>query len=295
MNTTKTFINNIIIPIITFLTLVSCKNEKKEYYENGNIKSIINYNSNNKKNGESIEFYPNGAIKEKRRFRDGYLIDSISKFDKNGFLNTSIHFTRDSTLNFVKTYDSLLKLESKGYIQKGKKIGEWKYFKNGKLIGEDHFFNVGNRTVKLNQQKIIENGQIIDSKSFYYNMKIKDTVAIGDVNQFSVTYNFRPDSLKYGENKFIFLLVSDKINKYFSNVNNVKMDTFIPINQGKINGKFILQSKGVNYLRGTIEEHNIIEEKGANRIEIIKMYFEKKIFVRDSIPERGTYKISENI
>ncbi len=295
VNIIQKSIINLIFLIIFFLIFISCENQKKTFYEDGNIKSLENYNSDNKKDGQSIEYYRNGVIKEKKIFRNGFLIDSVSRYHENGLLDMSIHLTQDSTVNLVSVFDSLIKLKSEGYVKNGEKIGFWKYYENNKLIGEDHFFNIENKTIKLNQQKVMRNDIVDDERSFYYKIDTNDTINFDDQIIFKMSYNFRPNDLVYGENKFIYLLISQEINKYFSNIKEVKIDTFIPIQKGIIRGNLKANKIGTNYLRGIIEEHNLIEDGDSLRIEIIKMYFEKKIYVEDTITKRGTYKIEEQI
>ena len=272
---------SVILLSISFL-LVSCKNEKKTYYDDRSVKLIENYNSDNKRHGKSIEFYPNGIVKETKNYKNGFLIDSVTRYNDKGKLDVSIQVTKDSLIHYLKVFDSLEIVKAKGFIKNKNKIGDWRYFNGSKLVGEDEFLEISNNKIKLNQQKKIINGKIDDSKSFYFNLNLIDTLEIDHPYSFEVEYNFIPSDLVYRENKFIYLCVSNKIDKSFSNLNEVEIDTFIPKKDGLIEGRFLFNKLGKNFIRGTIEEHNLIEEEDSVRIEISKMYFEKEVFIQSA-------------
>lgn len=273
-------ISNIKFSALIFLSFItiSCNNQKKTYYEDGNLKSTISYNNEGKEHGVSLEYFPNGKIKEEKNFENGFLKDSVSKYDENGKLTMSITITNDSLINYLKVFDSNKKIKSEGYIKNGEKIRTWKYYDSTELIAEEQFF--GKNEFKLNQRKIFKSEIVDNKKSFYYQLSVPDTVYQNTVFLVKADYSFIDNNLEYGENNFVYFCISNKINKDFSNLNEVRIDTFIPSTKGVVEAKLLMKKSGNYFLRGTIEEHNLIEKSDKMDIEISKMYFEKKIVVK---------------
>lgn len=59
-----------------------------EYYFNGELNYLHNYNINGEKHGEWLESYSNGQIKEKGNYKDGRKVGKWEYYTKNGALTT---------------------------------------------------------------------------------------------------------------------------------------------------------------------------------------------------------------
>lgn len=77
-----------------FISLISCNNEKKEYYPNGAIRHSFNLNTNHELEGESKEYYENGNIKSIEYYKNGLRIDSSLYYDKNAKLSLAIYYKK---------------------------------------------------------------------------------------------------------------------------------------------------------------------------------------------------------
>jgi hypothetical protein len=107
--------NNLVLIVILISTLLSCNFEKEkhkewlqneekyiEYYENGNIKKVIQYNNNlflkNKNdyekmgNGKVILYYPNGNVKEKGQLKNGVSYGEYIYYDENNKIRAKRNF-----------------------------------------------------------------------------------------------------------------------------------------------------------------------------------------------------------
>lgn len=133
-------------------------------YKNGNIKSIISYNSNNIKDGQTINYYPNGNIQSYIPYMNGningvvenyykneilestgIIVDNLLEgkfyyFHKNGKPKSIINFEKNKPKNIEKCFDKKSNILYCGPFNNGN--GEiYIYDENGNLISKDHFKN----------------------------------------------------------------------------------------------------------------------------------------------------------
>ena len=92
-----------IIALGSFILGCSQNNIKKEYYDNGSLKSELNY-VDEKLNGVQKYYYPNGNIKE-------------------------IHNIANETTQYEEYFEDG-NLASKGSIKNKKRVGKWNYYQN---------------------------------------------------------------------------------------------------------------------------------------------------------------------
>ena len=119
----------LIIFVTLILFLFSCRNTRKEYYKNGNIKSIVRLNKENRYNGkaefyyengkikklvffdngdikECKVFYPNGQIKWESPFLNNVKHGNYFEYYQNGGIKKKILFSQDTIIR-SSIYDSL--------------------------------------------------------------------------------------------------------------------------------------------------------------------------------------------
>lgn len=123
-----------ITAIVFILLLVSCQKTQKEYYSDGNIKSVIKLNRNNNYDGQAKFYYDNGGIKMIVNYDNGYVKDckvfypngqlkwespyvnnmkqgDYNEYYPNGAIKAKILFRKDTVIH-SKDYDTLGSLTS---------------------------------------------------------------------------------------------------------------------------------------------------------------------------------------
>jgi antitoxin component YwqK of YwqJK toxin-antitoxin module len=108
---------------ILFLCAVGCSREvKKEYYPNGQLKSVLNYKKGQLE-GIALYYYENGALKERVNYRKGKRERTGTTYYESGKLKEEI------------TYENGMKVNVKLYGEDGGLISESLY-KDGKVVEE---------------------------------------------------------------------------------------------------------------------------------------------------------------
>ena len=133
--------------------------ESVEYYEEGNIKSIIPFR-NNIVEGLTITYYENGNIDEEVNYKNNKMNGEAKSYDENGKLNGRTIFKDD------------IKLEEDVY--KENEILKNTY-KNGELVKQD--ICTPNGTLK---ERRILNGDEMEYSTFYPNGNIKQKILAKD-------------------------------------------------------------------------------------------------------------------
>ena len=130
-----------------------------EYYEEGNIESIVPY-KNNVVEGLVITYYENGNIKEEVNYKNDKMNGEAKSYDENGKLNGRTIFKDD------------IKLEEDVY--KENEILK-NTFKNGELVKQD--ICTLNGTLK---ERRILNGDEMEYSTFYPNGNVKQKILAKD-------------------------------------------------------------------------------------------------------------------
>lgn len=76
---------------------------RKDYWENGNIKSKAT-NIKGKQNGESFHYYENGSLREKNILKDGDLHGSMIKYHKNESIESERKYWNGELIDSCKSY-----------------------------------------------------------------------------------------------------------------------------------------------------------------------------------------------
>ena len=133
--------------------------ESVEYYEEGNIKSIIPFR-NNMVEGLTITYYENGNIDEEVNYKNDKMNGEAKSYDENGKLNGRTIFKDD------------IKLEEE--VHKENEILK-NTFKNGELVKQD--ICTLNGTLK---ERRILNGNEMEYSTFYPNGNVKQKILTKD-------------------------------------------------------------------------------------------------------------------
>ena len=130
-----------------------------EYYEEGNIESIVPY-KNNVVEGLVITYYENGNIKEEVNYKNDKMNGEAKSYDENGKLNGRTIFKDD------------IKLEEDVY--KENEILK-NTFKNGELVKQD----ICSPNGTLKERRIL-NGDEMEYSTFYPNGNVKQKILAKD-------------------------------------------------------------------------------------------------------------------
>lgn len=130
-----------------------------EYYEEGNIESIVPY-KNNVVEGLVITYYENGNIKEEVNYKNDNMNGEAKSYDENGKLNGRTIF-KDN-----------IKLEEE--VHKENEILK-NTFKNGEVVKQD----ICSLNGTLKERRVL-NGNEMEYSTFYQNGNVKQKILAKD-------------------------------------------------------------------------------------------------------------------
>lgn len=275
--------NKLIILFLTFITL-SCKNNQAV-----------------KTTNETLLFYSDDSKKVFKRIKDKTYFDSIYIYYKNGNI-----FKKGKSRKNGKPF-GIWNLYSKD--SKLREIREWFVIRGHSRINRVWFLDKKGDTLAWRHQD-----SIFKQKEF-----VNDTLGVRYTN-YNVIY-FKKDTLKYDEplrayayvrsplirdknSKAIVLIANSNKNNFnddFSNETKVELDTFYNLSIDKENQKwfsnveqkyfvtfgYYFEKPGNKTLRGYLLEYatgDFSDEFGKEMDSLVsRTYFEKKIFVKDSL------------
>lgn len=285
----------ILIPI--FFLFLACKDKKTEYYPNGGIWKEYHL-KDSRLNGKFKEFYTNGNVKELKEYKDGKEIDSSIFFYKDipNKVKYIDHILEDSIKRIF--YNVLGHKESEGYIVKNRPLGKWVFYNEDNLIKNIREYKRINGSDYINQEWYLnQNEDTIYEQSYFFEIVSKDTFFIKE--DFKAALILKVPFYKNNDSE-IEVVVASPESKYdfkadFSNVKNVRKKSFYNLSKdvknqkwfSGINGNFkhiAAFGKKINHTGNQIIRGYILEytNDSINRKER-KMYFEKTIFVKDSL------------
>ncbi|MFC0773044.1 toxin-antitoxin system YwqK family antitoxin [Terrimonas alba] len=184
----------------------------KTFFINGNIKTIDNYDSLGNLNGESLFFYDNGKLWQKRFFRNDSLTNDFFEYYPNGNLKTKAYYflnkrvgdiffyREDGTLsnyNFIDFNDrNLIYGEYSRGIRKANILeGANQFMEDSLLVSSDNFIHKDSLQIYLliahvpftqAKVKVVELDTInhllkehsISDTSSFYNLKFKTEASL---------------------------------------------------------------------------------------------------------------------
>ncbi|WP_417859259.1 toxin-antitoxin system YwqK family antitoxin [Xanthomarina gelatinilytica] len=182
---------------------------RKDYWENGNLKSIVNIIKGNH-NGESFHYYENGNLQEKNTLKDGELHGSMIKYYVNKNVESERNYWNGELIDSCKSYYEdgqlrLLQFFDLDTISMKKSGTQINYYPSGKV-----------------EAKITYNDNIGNLKRYYESGALEEiSTKINDKHDGEVTVYYENGNKKiegiasngYYNGKFKFYNKSGKLEK----------------------------------------------------------------------------------
>lgn len=290
---------------LVFIYSCTSKNlSKKDYYASGNVKLIQYYNTS-KKLDSSLLYYDSIKPILKRRIIRKTTYDSVIFYYKNGV----VFKTGKQNFNSLK-FGSWIRSTKEGYKSD---IREYFIIKDENIINRRFYLNQKGDTVwygrKFNTYDQAEfKGDTTSSRNSImipFDIYHSDTIRLNE--PFAAAVRCNSPLMREHNSQIIMLLAKEDANfdKFFSNEDKVKLDTFYNLNRDKTNAINFSPNANKNYiavfgrwfktpgkktLRGYMLEYATFldkETKDTLKGER-KVYFEKEIYVKDSIGGNAT-------
>ena len=172
------FPNGLLETYFTFNKNGILDGENREYYEEGDIKSIF-YFKNNVVDGTSISYYQNGNIQEKNTYKNGEENGEGILYYENGNIKEKYFMKNDKLDGEATAYFEDGKIRNKSIFKDGVKLEEEVYkdneiikntFRNSEIIQQDIYSKIK----KLVLRKNLLNDGKIEYISYYENGVIKE-------------------------------------------------------------------------------------------------------------------------
>lgn len=273
----------IFICLVISLLITSCVNHEKELFNSGKLKYIVPLDKKGMRNGTFKEYYENGNLKTISQYKSGKLVDSTLYYDLNRQLRRiKYYFKKDSIFTKEFKGDSILT----GYMYDDFKIGNWNYYvKNKKVKTEEYILiNLPKKKSHLNQVYVFNNSDKYDPvESRYYHIDFPDDMTINEEYLVKVRFNFpqlNEQSSDSTEN-LNFLMISQKLSEDFTTPKGSKIDTLVPLSAGEFKFVYRFKSPGKQKFRGIIHSYLFKVGKDSTDISIGEMLIEKEITLKD--------------
>ena len=157
---------------------------RKVDYENGLLKTYFIYNKDGIPDGESIEYYEEGNIESIVHFRNNIVEGLTITYYENGNIDEEVNYKNNKMNGEAKSYDENGKLNGRTIFKDDIKLEEDVYkeneilkntFKNGELVKQD--ICTLNGTLK---ERRILNGDEMEYSTFYPNGNVKQKILAKD-------------------------------------------------------------------------------------------------------------------
>ena len=157
---------------------------RKVDYENGLLKTYFIYNKDGIPDGESVEYYEEGNIKSIIPFRNNIVEGLTITYYENGNIDEEVNYKNNKMNGEAKSYDENGKLNGRTIFKDDIKLEEDVYkeneilkntFKNGELVKQD--ICTLNGTLK---ERRILNGDELEYSTFYQNGNVKQKILAKD-------------------------------------------------------------------------------------------------------------------
>lgn len=128
--------------MLLLMLLVGCRedsNLKKDYYDDGTIKSELCY-ADGKLNGVCTWYFPNGKKQLEAGYKDNQMHGQLKRWYENGNLMEECWYKEGVQDSVYRTYFLIGGLASEGYYVDGKLNGDFKrWFDDGHLFQEGQY------------------------------------------------------------------------------------------------------------------------------------------------------------
>ena len=157
---------------------------RKVDYENGLLKTYFIYNKDGIPDGESVEYYEEGNIESIVHFRNNIVEGLTITYYENGNIDEEVNYKNNKMNGEAKSYDENGKLNGRTIFKDNIKLEEDVYkeneilkntFKNGELVKQD--ICAPNGTLK---ERRILNGDEMEYSTFYPNGNVKQKILTKD-------------------------------------------------------------------------------------------------------------------
>ena len=157
---------------------------RKVDYENGLLKTYFIYNKDGIPDGESVEYYEEGNIESIVHFRNNIVEGLTITYYENGNIDEEVNYKNNKMNGEAKSYDENGKLNGRTIFKDDIKLEEDVYkeneilkntFKNGELVKQD--ICTPNGTLK---ERRILNGDEMEYSTFYPNGNVKQKILAKD-------------------------------------------------------------------------------------------------------------------
>ena len=157
---------------------------RKVDYENGLLKTYFIYNKDGIPDGESVEYYEEGNIESIVHFRNNIVEGLTITYYENGNIDEEVNYKNNKMNGEAKSYDENGKLNGRTIFKDDIKLEEDVYkeneilkntFKNGELVKQD----ICSPNGTLKERRIL-NGDEIEYSTFYPNGNVKQKILAKD-------------------------------------------------------------------------------------------------------------------
>jgi len=157
---------------------------KKVDFENGLLKTYFIFDKNGVSNGDSIEYYEEGNIKSIIPFKNDIVDGLTISYYENGNIKEEVHYKNNKMNGEAKSYDENGKLNGRTIFQDDIKLEEEVHkenkilkntFKNGEVVKQD----ICSPNGTLKERRIL-NGNEMEYSSFYENGNVKQKILTKD-------------------------------------------------------------------------------------------------------------------
>ena len=157
---------------------------RKVDYENGLLRIYFIYNKDGIPDGESVEYYEEGNIKSIIPFRNNMVEGLTITYYENGNIDEEVNYKNNKMNGEAKSYDENGKLNGRTIFKDNIKLEEDVYkeneilkntFKNGELVKQD----ICTLNGTLKERKIL-NGDEMEYSTFYPNGNVKQKILAKD-------------------------------------------------------------------------------------------------------------------
>jgi uncharacterized protein len=131
----------LVLLILPFIVLISCKKPYKEYYDNGNVKYEVDL-KNGAPDGKAVKYYKDGTLMQESYWQNGVKEGTSSMYYANGKLRVKVDFKNGNETGIKEEYDSLGNLFKWYVVKNAIADGPHKVFNTeGRIILEGDFLN----------------------------------------------------------------------------------------------------------------------------------------------------------
>jgi hypothetical protein len=236
--------------MISLFFLFSCSNKKIEYDANGNKIKEYELTDNNIYRLWK-EYYNNGNLKTIYNYKKGVELDSAIIYNTNGEIQRIEKLLQNDTIFSKEFIDGILESEGK-YINRKNTIGKWKFYKkNGKIDKIVEYINLCGKPYTNQSWYFDGQGDTIKKYGNYYEIKyFPKRIKKNNKVLFEITY--KPIIYINSEVMFCFD-TENKAIRDFCNIHELKLiEAYKSSEVLKINITF--ESSGKKNLRGYIKE-----------------------------------------